>query len=529
LGQNAGANVTQFGDGIWLQHGDEILFATATPQMVPITRWVLNVARRGAIGTLRTTFQSGEAVGQVFVAYGTGGRSSFRYQARSAEAPGLFAGVWIGDETCEHPVVGMLCMLTSSALEDGADGLFGGNYTAGFGNFSCLPPGIGAGIPASEIDFQSFHDIWDRTREWRMPGLILDKSQTCRAWIEDNILKVTGLVLIVRNGKLRLEYPSIPAIGSATAALWTHTSGILTQRLEDGVEQSRLKWSLDGELSATTIVFYTKRANGQKHEIKFNDSDFADLTKNVRGFFRQRKPPMEIDAYSLIADSAGNNALASKRAMQFFFWLRRPPPLMTLFTDLSFIDSVQLADYVQLTHYDVPDVRTGKRGVTNLVCWVRRKKADTQKEEIEWTLIGLGAGGKFGRIAPCAVINGAPVANVAIVHANRFTDPLAGTGLATQDCNAFQVNWVVRLRARSGALVATTPATQRIVTITPASNKIELDGNFGGAWVSGHIIELAGYDDQAVDEQTDNVSYADATTEALGAARVDDAFSYGQV
>lgn len=521
-------NVAHFSDGVWLKHGDEIFFATPVPNQIgDITDWLLNVAQRGSVQTERATFDDEEEVAQVFVAFGGTGKSSFRFQERGTETSSIGSGTWINDTRCEHPIAGILCVLTSSATPDGSDGLQGTNFVANFGNFSSLPPGIGAGIPAALIDWQSFHDVWDRTKDIRLPRLMLDGATTARKWLEENICQLTGFAIIIRNGKIRCEYAAIPAAGTLASATWSHLDGLLTEEKEEGVEQSRLRYKRRSDIAASTIVYKTVSPTGKPRDIEINDGDYPELTGYIRGLFSQDTPPLEIQALAAVADSAGGQAVLEKNGIRLLSWFRKPPPELEAVTDLSFLN-VLLANTVALTHYDIPNLRLGTRGQTNLLCWVRGKRISLRNSEIMWTLIAFGFGGKYGRVQPAAVINGAPSGNVATVHQNRYTDLNAGLGLATRDCLAFTPGDRYRLRALSGAIVASTPTFQTLLSINSGANQLTFDGNFGGAWASTQKIIPAAYDDQSTTQKSTYLSYADDATDGLGAAE-DEAFTFGQV
>lgn len=520
----AGAN--HFGGVVFMKHGNEEIVQAELYSPRSRVLWRLIRDRRGMVGTKRMPFEIGETVQQVFCAWGVDGKSSFAYQEPGAETTLRTTGDWIRDERCEHPVPITLGLLTSSAAPGNKDGLEVSNWVLGSGNFSALPPGAGAGIPIAEIDWASAHRLWMRTLDWRLPHFVLDRSATARDVLDKEILRLTGILVTVRAGKLYFDLPSVPVIGT-TGISWGPTD-LLTEPVATGVERSRLTDDAATELGAPVVEFTTRKPGGGEHSIIIDDADYPALTGHVRSKFGLDTASIKIPARAVPVDRGGAARLLEDVGIKHLVRHRRPPRRHELATNLAWIAEANVGDYALLTHPDLVDRRNRRRGVENLVLWLASIRPDLSTGEIIYKALSFAVAGRFGLVPPSAAVDSVAGA-VATCDSNRYTDasaPLSLT-LPTRDVEAFNVTDVCQVTNTAGVPLDG-GSTQVLLSIDSGADELELDGDFGGALAAGTIVRWAPFDQCTDLQKLSYVFWAEHATTALGAADLIAAFNYGE-
>lgn len=477
----------------------------------------LDTDLRGQAGTARRDITIGDDCRQAFVADTSFGGGSFRYQERGAETSLRTSGTWLQSN---HPIPILLNLLCSSS--DVGDGLAVTNWSAGTGNFSALPVGVGVGIPQSKINFPSFFSVWERNPDWSLPNLRLVKAESCRDYITREILLPFGIILYSQNGVLYARILRTPTT-TATGTSW-NTATILTEEVERGHRAPLISARQNTSLIANSIVFKLRGNDGTPVELIFNDSTFPEIFGDIKGYYARDTGRIEITVNGVSPDALGDVQQLKKRALHLLWRLRRPPWEVDLKTGLDQL-TVNLSDPILFTYPELPLKSSGTRGWTARLSELTSKLFNVQTGQIAWKLISYASAGRFGVIAPSAYIISIST-NTLACAANRFTDVNAGSGLPTTDVGAFAVGDVVRTRLVSGANNVTAPTSQIIQSINTGASTITLDGNFGGATMAGRVLVYAPYDSSTTIQQTGNVYYS-STSETIGAV-ADAAYTYGE-
>lgn len=501
-----------FGDRVFIRIGDDEI-AQMTPDGV--------ISTQPVAGTRKGEWRDGDTIRQVFVARSVAGSSfgSFRYQAPGAETSSRATGTWVPSD---HAVVILLCIITGkSDLDDNTPD----NYSAGSGNYSALPPGVGLGMPAGEIDVGSFLDVWHRAPHLTLEHFVLDATETGREVI-DRILRLTGIELKTVAGLLMCDYQRTPLADDIVAA-WDVASMVARDDGEGNLRPT-ITSRLDGSLAIGAVTFKCRNRRGDEVSVTYSDANFSEVLGDVRGLYTLDEKPLEIDARAVrVDDQGGDPELLRLRAFQVLRNYRRIPWRHTLSTPRD-QRHVQVGDQVHITYPQLPDLLRGQRGVVNQLGKVtsKREVIDRDRVEIEWGVVSLPET-RAGRIAPTARISGAATGNVIPVTANRYTDPAARAGLPSTDADAFRVGDRVRLTTRGGLTIATTPPYQTVVAI--GTNTLELDGDFGGSAsvAAGTLINYVAHADATQAQREAFVFLSDDATRTVGASD-ETAWQYGE-
>lgn len=473
-------------------------------------------------GTRIEDWKDGELVRQVFVARAdaTGtDYGSFRYQAPGAETTSRSTGTWTPDA---HAIVILLCLATGkSDLDDNTPD----NYTSGYGNFSALPPGVGLGMPAAEIDFGSALDVWHRAPHLVLEHFVLDSTETGRE-VFDRILKLTGIDVRTVSGLLTFGYTRTPLADDVVAS-WD-VSTLVGRDGGDGNLVPQLRARIDQSLAIGAVQFKARNARGDEVELTYSDADFPEVFGDVRGLYSVDEKPLPIDARDVRADdNGGEPELLRQRALQVLRGYRRAPWRYSLVTPRT-QRSVQPGDFVHLTYPQLPDLAEARRGVVEQTIKITSKKETISRERVDitWDAVSYPAG-RVGRLAPSARVSGAPTGSVVPVSANRYTDPQARGGLPSTDAAAFRVGDRVCLKSRGGLRVTTTPAYQTVTAI--GSNTLTLDGTFGGApeLTTGGVLAYVDRSEATTTQAEAFVFLSDRATRTVGAT-TETPWTYGE-
>ncbi len=473
-------------------------------------------AQRGVGGTRAEQWRDGDEARQVFVADPAGGFGSYRYQAPNDETLDRAAADWTA---VDHPAPIMLSLITghSSVHKTLPD-----NWVLGQGNYSGLPAGVGLGVPITAVDVDSFLDVWYRTQNFRMPHFVVREPAVGRKVIDEQICRLCGYDLRVTDSKITLSYFRSPLEGEAITT-WD-ASKILVEEGDDGNRMPMIAVSFDSDITAGAIVFKARTSLGAETESTFTDASFPEFFGDADGYYEAEDHHIEIDASAVRIDASGSEPeILKQRALQILYRFRRPLMRIEVVTDLS-QQNVLPGQLLYLTHEQIPDLTTGVRGVTNLICRVLEKGEPEVGEDfvgIRWVLIAYGAGGRFGRVTPAAGISGAASSvgggNYDVpVHANRYTDPNARGGLPTNDALGFRVGDRVRLKTRGCMPIVTVPAYQTVVA--RSANNVRLDGNFGGhaSLASGTVLAFVNANVSTAQQLARYVHLADRANRTVG-------------
>lgn len=497
-----------FGDKVFLKIGDEIV-RIHVAGTIGLT---FQVDRRGVAGTT-VMDQIDPQLGalQVYVAGDDAG--SFRYQARGLETSSRSTGTWV---VTTHPIPILLALLTSPSdpTTDVPD-----NWTSGEGNYSALPAGVGLGVPATDIDWTSFHDVWQRTETFKLEHFALTETGPGRSVLE-RVCRLCGYSVSTINGLVTLNLARAPE-ASASAAVWD-ADVLIAEETDPGVRAPRLDVAYDADLVASHVVFTLRTAQGTPIESVWSSADFPQIF-GTDGYDNEDQR-IEIDASDVRgADDGAMPEVIRQRALQLLYRFRRPVQRVSLPTDWSQEERVP-HETIELTHPQVPDRVLGTRGVAAEVYQVVSKgwTYTPTAFELSWGLARYGVGGLRGRVGPAARVVSV-VTTTVTVDANRYTDP-DSNALPDNDPETFLSFQVVRAVEPDGTPIATVPATTTVASRT--STTLVLGHNWSAYLSAGDVIVPA-YADEVTAAQRETYAFqADEATLTPGATGLP--FTYGE-
>lgn len=193
-----------------------------------------------------------------------------------------------------------------------------------------------------------------------------------KQFIEDQILKVLGLYLIVRpDGRLSLKSMKSPAIQAPVMALnQKNIVGIPQTSRQPVVNVVTVKMNVENSGVTTAARAYDFQVSFEQQEslIRYNQ------------IFHQ-----QIEATGLVL-AYGGMMRAQMIADRIFRRHAFAPPVYKVKAFLSAI-TVELGDYVWLTHPLVADFKTGRLGLSSVVCEVTGKRPNYAQGNVEFDLL----------------------------------------------------------------------------------------------------------------------------------------------
>lgn len=384
-----------------------------------------------------------------------------------------------------HFVDLLLCILTSSAQY--SDGLELVNYDETTGvNWSCLLPGFGLGIPAAQIDFDSFLSVKSRTPGWDFNWFVLGGGKTAKEALHE-LLEVTGCFLSTAAGTLALVLPRMPMISEDVPDVDT-----------DSVIREPGGIPLDGAMSVAigavaSSVRYELGPN--KVPLDLRSADF-ESTFGQRMVYSRESRPAVIGAPS-IAPGAGS-WLASIAAGRLLRW-RLPRLELVRVVDWSLYPDSSPGTIVGVTAEEVPDFGTGARGASARPFVVVEREPRVADGGMMLRMQAWGSGIRAGRISPSAYVasanpdTGPPAITTLTIEADRYVSGDNAAGFVAGD--------KVALINRDGSVHQ---AGLEVVSVS--ANTIVIDDDLAG--VADKVLVFDVWSDLTADRRARYVAYA---------------------
>lgn len=492
------------GPDVYMWHDGEVFGAEVRSARAVV------VTHRGLFGTKEKDFEPGESVRQVFAAGAVGDALPGSFQRATGPAPDDDPTSPTGWVRTAHWVDLLLTVLCSPVSYLDA----GDNYDNSHDNYSGIW-GYGMGLPASLIDFDSFERVRHRTRGYDFPNFILGAEEAMPAseLVSKHFLEPMGAYLTIQGGKVALVLPRLPLLGEATATLGA--DDFLMSKTDRLTYEPRVRLKLGTEDHGGTVTYVI---GPQEQEVTFSAADFAATYGLVEELYDRESGDVRI------AVPGGDVSLSSvyqSRAAARLVRLHKPRMGLSGDVDIASAWSTPPGTFVSVTLPELPDLATGTRGWTAMLCEVRQRQHQVTEDDGAYSVVGLMAFGsvlKAARIAPAAYIVDASAYPAAIdVSANRYTSTDAPSDLPNNDADSFTIGDVLKLVNLDG----TDAAPGETATVTDISNDtIELDSDFNGALADGLVLTYANYDDCTA-TQTGRYSFmCDRATQTVDAGTV---------
>ena len=469
----------------------------------------VRISRRGVLGTEQEELRPGAVLKQVFISR-TDEPGDFRWAAGPSPATTLTDADWT---KTAHWVDIILSLLTSPCDPD-ANVTQGNNYDNTEGNWSWLPAGFGLGIPMSLIDIDSFVAVKDRLDNYDFPFFVYgDGSESAANLITNHFLRPMGAYFSVESGQVKLVMPRIPLAGEATVSL--DSSDFLTSLGDSRAYEPRIEASVNTEFHASGVTYVV---GPTESEITFTNAEFGG-TYGQRGFY------VTEDRTAVVPVPSGDpqlRELYGARAAARLLRLHKPNIEFTAELDVENGWDLYPGSLCQISLDDMPDLGAGSRGWSSIIAEVIEREIQLNSTDgvfARLRLLVFGPNLRAARISPAAIVTGV-AGSTATVAANRYTSSDATGGLPTRDCNAFAADDQVCLANLDGTYTANGDTPMTIVSISPSTNEIELNGDFSGDLAAGTILIVPAYAD-SVARQTARYAYmADVNTQTVGAGAV---------
>ena len=294
--------------------------------------------------------------------------TQFRIQARGAETTSVSTGTWT---ISSHPIdilLNFMCSSpsVSSVLADGTSFTAGSNYTSGKGNYSSLPVGMGVGVLASKIDFDSFFYVKNLViPNIRMDGFIFssDSRENFLDWASREILQPLGL------------YVTMSLSGKIQIIKIEHYNRLLSYSTIDRDDTISVSQNLSSEDPITEIVFEMSTPeifSGKTIKEIYKRDDILSLYpyKETEGF-RQNKKHFKVLG---IRSDNKSNLFFEDLAISHFQMSNQALPILEIETDISLTNTFSIGDYFNFTDNEIINPSTGVAGVTNYVCQIISKR-----------------------------------------------------------------------------------------------------------------------------------------------------------
>lgn len=423
-------------------------------------------------GICGTPIVTAESVVRVFVADQRHG-SSFRWSPGSnfggTAATSRSSGTWV---QTSHWVDILLALMTSPASD--IDNLtVANNGSSTWGNWACLLPGGGLGIPISKIDLASWMDVRQRTQCFDFPGFFCGhEAITFEELATSNFLSVMGAYIVTDpvTGLIRLILPRAED-ASRSAAFALTTSNIAD------------KPATAAQFSETISNVSVQISDGAGNPILVSVADISTPTKLGLGFGnKQFVQEVQLASPALVAGMAGAQTLALLLAMRHVTLAQAAAYKLRVPATFD-VWGLAIGDVGTITHPTVPDLNAGSTGISAMRAMVSQMSIKlTPFAHLDVTLVSFGGGAPV-IYAPSAEVSSASISGgntTLTLAANTWSDAYTQDGLPTTDAAAFTVGDVVQLIDETDGSNATSSNYGTITAINTGANTITVSGTFGG-------------------------------------------------
>jgi hypothetical protein len=508
----------------YAQHGTRSMFLRIGDELMRVEQiagttldmGMFSVMQRGVLSTRSGDIDDYASIAQVWLADDASGRGCFLVSPGPSPSTSRTSGTWVASE---HWIDIMLCLLTSSAHED--DGLELTNYLAtgpdrARSNWASLPVGVGVGLPIAQIDVLSMLAVQARTRDALFSGFeVGSEAIPFGDLITDAFLRPLGAYVGYVGGRVRVRLPRALLPGEGSFDLGP--TDILSRSVGRNRVAPRIGGAgLDLGQLAGTVRVTTRSRRGGPVEVIVNDSTYPGMY-GQRGYYGSDEGAVSIDAPASRTDDAGRLPYLERAQLSRLYRWRRPPIRLEDVEAHDSLYDVAPGDVGRLTLDEVPDTRTGVRGVTSLqveVVSAEHQLDRTSGSRVTLTLTAYGAQTRVGRVCPAAVASGASSPSGSDVSVplvpNRYTAPDAPAGYPATDAAAFAVGDVVQVYTAAGV-----PSGSPRAVVAVGTNALTLAGST--AVSSGAVIAYAPYASQTTTQRAGYVSMADRTDLTIGA------------
>lgn len=501
---------------VWNERTGEI---AALDPRYNTTGQVMVLRDRALFGTRRAAAEQGDVFRQVFLA----GRD-LRYSPGPSPSSSRSSGAW---EPAVHWLDQLLILLLSSA--DEADGLELTNArTTGSAwsrsNFSSLPPGFGAGLPHTLINWEAAEDLRARTWDWQVPYFVYGHGRdTFMALGAREFLRPLGAFLSFELGRIRFGRSRAPMAGEASS-LSISPANIVRRKVDRGVYLPDLNDVSRDKAELVGAVTYKVGPSGLA--ATYSNGNMSG-TYGQRGWYGAAEPPIEIPFPGGDPARAERYGLA---AASLLFRAHRPPVQIGVRVDAALFEAALAGVLADVTLPELPNMR-GSRGWAGVVAEIMEREPRLESAKggqasgaTLWLRLRRYAESlRLGRIAPSAHVSGV-AGDVATVLDGRYTRTDTPGGLPLEDQLAFDVGDMVRLINPDGSPAAAGVEDIRDIT----ADEITLSGNFGGSLAPGLVLTTADADDATPEQRARYVFAADMATQTIGTT-ADQVWRWGEV
>ncbi len=491
-----------------LRIDDEILGC----QIVEESRGLLQITARGLCGTKIAAHAPG-FVGRevVIVAAGdeTTGVSRDLLFAKFASVPTAGSPV-----APDNPLIILLQLLLSTGLGTNEEGGSARNYDV-------LPASYGLGLDVDRVDVDSLEALASKTGTIHMGGVVeeaVNFYDVVKSLLAPLGLYATSLLdgrFAVRelrpllpdetardvdssNMIRRARSPGWDAnlSGVVQTIEWQHAWDLRAKRFRritiHNISEAAVYSAGEGRrISYAQKLLYSGSDGVPGEPARMTRMDPASLLRRRGDFYRQR--------------------------------YARPPPVITVTVDYSFID-IELGELVSLTTANLPNPLLGLRGLVSALAEVTGKRIDEAEKTIELTVLLAGYQVENYRfIAPSLEIASAPTTSSFYCTPNAFTDPVTWQNdLRVYDADGdLQPTFIAGQSVRIYAADFSAYVVATILSIDLNLQKVTLTGVPATALAAGQLVTYDTYANSGVSDFRAMYAFLAAADGTLSAGTVD--------
>lgn len=369
-----------------------------------------------------------------------------------------------------HPLDVVRCFLTSQAGD-------GGN-----GTYDVLPEGWGARFDSSRINNDLIDIFRDKWLSGKTVFSIIDEPIDLKGWMA-KLLKQYSCFSRFANGLFEIKRRNDPMPGDGTVSIGAGDILRVTSwdsGTDEVIGKVIFKYDydpIDGEFRNS----FELDVNSNKSEAQ---EFYANLFKTeVVESKEQRGGDERYNVFGAATSTDGRD-LAYEYVDTVSRMFSRPGTFIGLEVDYSFHASVHVGDLISLTEPNIPNIATGSRGMSAVICEVLHKNTDDLNGVVQLTVQHTYYSNQYRLIAPSARVAsyGSPTITCDAHVYSGASDAV--------DASYFMVGDTVQVRTEN---LFTLRGTGTIDSIS--GNNITLSAGIAGT-TAGDIIFLRAYDSQ---------------------------------
>lgn len=257
------------------------------------------------------------------------------------------------------------------------------------GKYDVLPSGQGAAILPEYVDVTGIESQRDRFLSGYRMQIFIEDSQDIKSLVETEILRVINAYPVIKNdGRLSVKLYTVPyavdVVSSFDDSNIVNPPSFDLNMVSQGSFYNIVKIQYDYDIIADQYNTTDVYINDPSLALSGEQATLTVTSKGLRS-----------------GEVMGGKKLAKRYAQQVFQRFAYGCPTLTVKTDYS-QHLVEVGDFVNAKSEWIPDLYTGARNGTSVICEVTNKQIDFKSGQVSFTLQATGFLSKkrYGVITP---------------------------------------------------------------------------------------------------------------------------------